>query len=194
MTSLIYWISRLSILSSLFYKAALLSAALIVLSLIISSIGNSEEDIDPTVFKRFKKRLWIPVIFYLLHALTPTTKEALLIGVSGKVLNYVEKDTCLQQIPFDITKAISDKIKSSSEKRQNVDSASMNLHEFSKTNEETLKELKFSIKSKLKDASILQKKVSQLTTENIPSLNLEEKYKSMLKNLEEFEKLESLKN
>jgi hypothetical protein len=110
MTAFIYWISRLSAVSVLFYKIAIISAIIIGISLLMSVIGNSEEEVSPSVFKSFKRRLWIPVIFYVLHILTPTTKEAVVIGLTGKLLNYIEKDTSLQQIPFKATKVIVNKL------------------------------------------------------------------------------------
>lgn len=46
------------------------------------------------------------IISLIIAVLTPTTKEAVFIYAGGKTLDYVQKDTSLQKIPYKATEII----------------------------------------------------------------------------------------
>lgn len=108
----LYLLTRLDSLSEftglIAFCLFLLFAVLIVVSLVQIDTAYDEEDKKPHIASRDKyiKRLWIPIVLSLICVFTPTTKEAMFIYAGGKTLDYVQKDTSLQKIPFKATELI----------------------------------------------------------------------------------------
>jgi uncharacterized membrane protein len=110
--ALIYWLTRLSSISNLFFALGLISAVIVGGGLLAYSIMLIEwnTDDDETKYKQKRKtffnKLWVPILFFVFHILTPDTKEAMLIIAGGKTLDYVQSDTSLQKIPYKATELI----------------------------------------------------------------------------------------
>lgn len=111
--ALVYWLTRLSSISNLVSTAALIISFLFGLGILFYSISIASESYnDKTVEKHkqsrkwFTRRLWIPILLWVVAILTPNTKEAMLIIAGGKTLDYVQADTSLQKIPYKATEVI----------------------------------------------------------------------------------------
>jgi hypothetical protein len=102
----------LSSISNLFFALGLISAVIVGGGLLAYSIMLIEWNTDNDEIKYKQKRktffnkLWVPILFFVFHILTPDTKEAMLIIAGGKTLDYVQSDTSLQKIPFKATEVI----------------------------------------------------------------------------------------
>jgi uncharacterized membrane protein SpoIIM required for sporulation len=110
--ALIYWLTRLSSISNLFFGLGMLSGIFIFVGLLaytfmIMDFPSDEDEIEyKQKRKKFFNKIWVPILFFVLNILTPNTKEAMLIIAGGKTLDYVQSDTALQKIPYKATELI----------------------------------------------------------------------------------------
>jgi uncharacterized membrane protein SpoIIM required for sporulation len=110
--ALIYWLTRLSSISDLFFGLGMLSSIFIFVGVLaytfmIMDFPNDEDEIEyKQKRKKFFNKIWVPILFFVLNILTPNTKEAMLIIAGGKTLDYVQSDTALQKIPYKATELI----------------------------------------------------------------------------------------
>jgi uncharacterized membrane protein SpoIIM required for sporulation len=110
--ALIYWLTRLSSISDLFFGLGMLSGIFIFVGVLaytfmIMDFPNDEDEIEyKQKRKKFFNKIWVPILFFVLNILTPNTKEAMLIIAGGKTLDYVQSDTALQKIPYKATELI----------------------------------------------------------------------------------------
>ena len=108
---LIYWLTRLSSISNLFYWLGVVSALIVGVGAVGYSAALVEAYGDDEVVykqkrKKFTSKVWVPILLFVFHILTPDTKEAMLIIAGGKTLDYVQKDTSLQKIPYKTTELV----------------------------------------------------------------------------------------
>lgn len=110
--ALIYWLTRLSSISNLFFGLGMLSGIFIFVGVLaytfmIMDFPSDEDEIEyKQKRKKFFNKIWVPILFFVLNILTPNTKEAMLIIAGGKTLDYVQSDTALQKIPYKATELI----------------------------------------------------------------------------------------
>jgi uncharacterized membrane protein SpoIIM required for sporulation len=110
--ALIYWLTRLSSISDLFFGLGMLSGIFIFVGVLaytfmIMDFPSDEDEIEyKQKRKKFFNKIWVPILFFVLNILTPNTKEAMLIIAGGKTLDYVQSDTALQKIPYKATELI----------------------------------------------------------------------------------------
>jgi hypothetical protein len=110
--ALIYWLTRLSSISDLFFGLGMLSGIFIFVGVLaytfmIMDFPSDEDEIEyKQKRKKFFNKIWVPILFFVLHILTPNTKEAMLIIAGGKTMDYVQSDTSLQKIPYKATELI----------------------------------------------------------------------------------------
>jgi hypothetical protein len=108
----LYLLTRLDSISDLICTITvflfILFAALIVVSMIHIDISYDKEEKIKYKASRDKyiKKSWIPLFLSIICVFTPTTKEAMFIYAGGKTLDYVQKDTSLQKIPYKATELI----------------------------------------------------------------------------------------
>ncbi len=105
--SKIYWLTRLDYLQGLFMVISIIGGIGLLFYIIFGLINADCED------KPFRKKplyIWVPVLFttVLIGSLIPTKKEAILIIAGGKTMDYVEKDTSLNKLPYQTTAIISE--------------------------------------------------------------------------------------
>lgn len=109
---LIYWLTRLSNISSFLLILGVISAVIIGIGILGYSIAIVDcWDDDKTAKhkvarKKFINKTWIPILLFIFYILTPDTKEAMLIIAGGKTMDYVQSDTSLQKIPYKATELI----------------------------------------------------------------------------------------
>jgi len=110
--ALIYWLTRLSSISDLFFRLGMLSSIFIFVGVLaytfmIMDFPSDEDEIEyKQKRKKFFNKIWVPILFFVLNILTPNTKEAMLIIAGGKTMDYVQSDTSLQKIPYKATELI----------------------------------------------------------------------------------------
>ncbi len=110
--ALIYWLTRLSSISDLFFGLGMLSSIFIFVGVLaytfmIMDFPNDDDEIEyKQKRKKFFNKIWVPILFFVLNILTPNTKEAMLIIAGGKTMDYVQSDTSLQKIPYKATELI----------------------------------------------------------------------------------------
>ena len=110
--ALIYWLTRLSSISDLFFGLGMLSSIFIFVGVLaytfmIMDFPSDEDEIEyKQKRKKFFNKIWVPILFFVLNILTPNTKEAMLIIAGGKTLDYVQSDTSLQKLPYKATELI----------------------------------------------------------------------------------------
>ncbi len=70
-----------------------------------------EEEPDPPAFtKTYKKKFYIGIFCLLLAILIPTKSEIITIAGAGTALEYVEKDSSLQQIPYELSSYLKEQV------------------------------------------------------------------------------------
>lgn len=89
--------------------------AFLALSLLLYVWHNQpkeyEEEPDPPAFtKAYKKKFFIGLTCLLLAILIPTKSDIVTIAGAGTVLEYVEKDSSLQQIPYELSSYLKEQI------------------------------------------------------------------------------------
>lgn len=107
----IYLLTRLTAIQGLFVGIAVTTAFIVIMSILYRYI---EYDIDydehePKIAKNKKitRNAFIVFSIGLCGAIvTPTTQEGMIIIAGGKTLDYVQKDTSLQKIPYKATELI----------------------------------------------------------------------------------------
>ena len=110
--ALIYWLTRLSSISDLFFGLGMLSSIFIFVGVLaytfmIMDFPSDEDEIEyKQKRKKFFNKIWVPILFFVLNILTPNTKEAMLIIAGGKTMDYAQSDTSLQKIPYKATELI----------------------------------------------------------------------------------------
>jgi hypothetical protein len=110
--ALIYWLTRLSSISSFFLVLGIISSFVIGISIIAYSVAIIDPYVEDDkvrykqIRKKFINKIWIPILLFVFYILTPNTKEAMLIIAGGKTIDYVQSDTSLQKIPFKATEVI----------------------------------------------------------------------------------------
>ena len=110
--ALIYWLTRLSSISDLFFGLGMLSSIFIFVGVLaytfmIMDFPSDEDEIEyKQKRKKFFNKIWVPILFFVLNILTPNTKEAMLIIAGGKTMDYVQSDTSLKKIPYKATELI----------------------------------------------------------------------------------------
>ena len=110
--ALIYWLTRLSSISDFFLTLGVISAAIVGIGFLGYSMAVLDCWDDDRIAKykvarkKFINKTWVPMLFFVLYILTPNTKEAMLIVAGGKTLDYVQKDTSLQKIPYKATELV----------------------------------------------------------------------------------------
>jgi len=110
-TFAIYLLTRLTAVQGLFVALAIISGLLIVgYSIHYFSLYDFHDTPDTAKVKSAKKgvKTWsiFSIVFCLFSIMTPTTNEAIVIVAGGKTLDYVQKDTSLQKIPYKATELI----------------------------------------------------------------------------------------
>ena len=110
--ALIYWLTRLSSISDFFLTLGVTSGLIVLggvlgYSLAIMDFPSDDDEVNyKQKRKKFFNKVWVPILFFVLHILTPDTKEAMLIIAGGKTMDYVQSDTSLQKIPYKATELI----------------------------------------------------------------------------------------
>ena len=112
-TLFIYLLTRLSSIQGLFVGLAIFTG-LCALGYFIYTMSQydtwSDEKPDEkkiaTGQKGMKRWGITSIIFILFAVMTPDTKEAILIVAGSKTLDYVQKDTSLQKIPYKATELV----------------------------------------------------------------------------------------
>ena len=110
-TFAIYLLTRLTALQGLFIGISILTGCIVLFAFMYRSIELSN-DYEPDVPKiaRVNKIIKSNLIAFGVSIIsvvfTPNTKEAMLIIAGGKTLDYVQKDTALQKIPYKATELI----------------------------------------------------------------------------------------
>lgn len=136
--STLYWLTRVESLNT--------ALGVICVTTLIGSIfgilfylcaAGDNEELNPLLIKF--RRIVIPVciISNILWALVPSRKDLLTIVVGGTVFNYVEKDSSLQQIPYELSSFMKEQIKSwkdeLSDKKKLEDMTKEELIEYTKS-------------------------------------------------------------
>lgn len=112
-TLFIYLLTRLSSIQGLFVGLAIFTG-LCALGYFIYTMsqydifyGEKPDEKKIAAGQKGMKRWGITSIIFILFAvMTPDTKEAMLIIAGGKTMDYVQKDTSLQKIPYKATELI----------------------------------------------------------------------------------------
>lgn len=112
-TLFIYLLTRLSSIQGLFVGLAIFTG-LCTLGYFVYTMSQydtwSDEKPDEkkvaTGQKGMKRWGITSIMFILLAVMTPDTKEAILIVAGSKTLDYVQKDTSLQKIPYKATELV----------------------------------------------------------------------------------------
>ena len=124
---LIYLLTRLTYINyfilTLGIILTLIFATMIISCLINIELSYKEEDINNLKItrKKYTRKLWIPGLLFFMVTMIPDTKEALLIYAGGKTLDYVQKDSALQKIPYKSTELILQKIESEIEQTESLE-------------------------------------------------------------------------
>lgn len=108
----IYLLTRLDSVNDLLFTLGILLLCyyLIIIAYYGHDVYFYEKDDHMKKVNKYKNRLIIPVILFSICALIPSTKETILIMAGGKTMDYVQKDTSLQNIPYKTTELILKKI------------------------------------------------------------------------------------
>lgn len=69
-----------------------------------------DETLDPRNISMKKWFFFISLIFFSCYALIPSKKDLILIVVGGTIFEYVEKDSSLQQIPYELSSFMKEQI------------------------------------------------------------------------------------
>jgi len=123
----IYLLTRLTYINyfilTLGIVLTLIFATMIISCLINIDFSYKEEDINNLKItrKKYTRKLWIPGLLFFIVTMIPDTKEALLIYAGGKTLDYVQKDSALQKIPYKATELILQKIESEIEQTESLE-------------------------------------------------------------------------
>ena len=110
--ALIYWLTRLSNISSFLLILGVISTFIIGIGILGYSISIIDCYNDDRIAKykaarkKYINKTWIPILLFIFYILTPDTKEAMLIIAGGKTMDYVQSDTSLQKIPYKATELI----------------------------------------------------------------------------------------
>lgn len=107
---MIYWITRMDNISSLFLSLAIISGAGAVIMLFIANIDHYEEYREKRLYIRFRIFMVLAIFFAIVNVFIPNTKQAIMIYAGGKTLDYIQSDTSLQQIPSKSTELILNKL------------------------------------------------------------------------------------
>jgi len=79
---------------------------------------SCKEPIVPQLSKLRKIFIPLSIVFGLFHSMLPTKNDMLLIIAAGSVLEYVEKDTSLQQIPYELSSYVKEQIQTARQQTQ----------------------------------------------------------------------------
>ena len=110
----IYWLTRLEYIGDFFSGVLAFLIILTVLHYLVKLIINvidSDNDFYPTkgILKtKFARVLTFSFIglITLIKVLLPTRNEALVIMAGGKTMDYIQKDTSLNKLPYQTTELI----------------------------------------------------------------------------------------
>lgn len=100
----VYWVTRLDYLQGLFVALAVVTALALLLYYAIEYFN----DYASSERKDYRKHwAWLRVMLYILFVtgtvtacLIPTKEEAFIIMAGGSVMDYAQKDTSLQKLPY----------------------------------------------------------------------------------------------
>lgn len=106
--TLIYWITRLDALNT----ALIISLMIVSVGLALSTmfeLGTFDEDEQTHgLAKKMRKRFFVATIaLTVLLIFLPSKNDVILIVAGGATLDYVQKDTSLQKLPYQTTELIS---------------------------------------------------------------------------------------
>lgn len=136
--STLYWLTRVESLNTalgFICITSLIGSAIGILSYLAAA--GEDNNLNPLLIKF--RRIVIPVCIVsgILWALVPSRKDLLTIVVGGTVFNYVEKDSSLQQIPYELSSFMKEQIKSwkneLSDKKKLEDMTKEELLEYTKS-------------------------------------------------------------
>lgn len=107
----IYLITRLDIFIGLNIALAVISALIASITFLWKSIEldeqyESERVKIASLNKQIKFTFRICIIATFIASLLPSSKEAIFIYAGGKTMDYIQKDTSLQKIPFKATEIV----------------------------------------------------------------------------------------
>jgi hypothetical protein len=112
-TLFIYLLTRLSSIQGLFVGLAIFTGLCAIGYFVFTMVqldvyyGEEPDGKKIATGQKGMKRWGITSIIFILFAvMTPTTKEAMLIVAGGKTLDYVQKDTSFQKIPYKATELV----------------------------------------------------------------------------------------
>jgi hypothetical protein len=135
-----YWIFYLlSICDSLQAILGIFGFGMLAFSVIIQIIFWISDEHDEPSAGTIKLKKWLFIISIptlILWAMIPDKRDLVMIVVGGTVFNYVEKDSSLQQLPYELTSFMKEQIRSWKEELQ----GGKKLEDMTK--EELLKKLK----------------------------------------------------
>ena len=109
---IIYFLNIIPKIGSVLFVAGIVFLALSLLLYIwYAQPKEYEEEPDPPAFtKTYKKKFYIGIFCLLLAIFTPTKSDIINIAGAGTVLEYVEKDSSLQQIPYELSSYLKEQI------------------------------------------------------------------------------------
>lgn len=109
----LYWLTRVESLNTILGAISIITLIGSILGILFYLVAAGEDDkLNPLLIKF--RRIVIPVCIVsgILWALVPSRKDLLTIVVGGTVFTYVEKDSSLQQIPYELSSFMKEQIKS----------------------------------------------------------------------------------
>lgn len=115
----LYWVTRLDVLNNyIFFLLCFFTIISVILLVAYINAVSSKEPILPKLSKLRKIFIPLSIVFGLLHSMLPTKNDMLLIIAAGSVLEYVEKDTSLQQIPYELSSYVKEQIRTARQQTQ----------------------------------------------------------------------------
>lgn len=109
---IIYFISVIENVSTVLLTFGIISIAMVFLTLFVCFLSYEPTDYNKYWFYRNKIKVSIIGMFLIfMSVLIPSKRDALTIIVGGTVFTYIEKDSSLQQLPYEIASFLKEEIK-----------------------------------------------------------------------------------
>lgn len=121
--SKIYWLTRLDNIGFLFGMLTFLACATLLIYFIIKIVEcnkkDDRKDFDNAHGSIKRLALWVLIPSLLICTFLPSKNDMILIYAGGKTMDFVQKDSSLNKIPYQTTKIISDYLDNLLKNKQN---------------------------------------------------------------------------
>lgn len=108
--SIFYLMSIADKFSNVILGFGIVFAAVFGISQVIIWTGDISDNQVKLINRWRKMSLIMSMLFLLIYALVPTKKDMILIVVGGTIFEYVEKDSSLQQLPYELSSFMKEQI------------------------------------------------------------------------------------